>query len=377
MTKIDIDSLYNLDASYLYIHIPFCKDLCSYCDFCKYINNSKNMTSYINSLILDLQKLHNKNLKTIFIGGGTPSYLDYSNLERLLTYISKNFKIEEEFTIECNPDSLTEDKIKLFSKCGVNRVSIGVESTSNKTLEFLNRKHTNEDVEKCIELLHKYNINNINMDFIYGVYFEKYDDILSNIEFATKLNVTHISYYALQVEQGTKLYLLKDNVVDDDKLADEYEFILNQLEKRGYKRYEVSNFSKIGYESKHNIAYWRNYNFYGVGISSSGFNYPHRYKITSKLLNYINRKNLIEDYIKEDNESNEFNYLMLNLRLVKGFKVEEFNTLFNKDFFKEYPSYNKISSSFNYRDGYLSIKKEKLYILDELLVELLHFKIEN
>ncbi len=377
MTKIDIDSLYNLDSSYLYIHIPFCKDLCSYCDFCKYINNSKNMTSYINSLILDLQKLHNKNLKTIFIGGGTPSYLDYSNLERLLTYISNNFKIEEEFTIECNPDSLTEEKIKLFSKCGVNRVSIGVESTSNKTLEFLNRKHTNEDVEKCVELLHKYNINNINMDFIYGIYFEKYDDILSNIEFATKLNVTHVSYYALQVEKGTKLYLLKDNVVDDDKLADEYEFILNQLEKRGYKRYEVSNFSKIGFESKHNIAYWRNYNFYGVGISSSGFNYPHRYKITSKLLNYINRKNLIEDYIKEDSESNEFNYLMLNLRLVKGFKVEEFNNLFNIDFFKEYPSYNKISSSFNYRDGYLSIKKEKLYILDELLVELLHFKIEN
>ena len=377
MTKIDIDTLYSLDSSYLYIHIPFCKNLCSYCDFCKYINSEKNMTSYITNLILDLQKIKNKNLKTIFIGGGTPSYLDYYNLERLLNYIKSNFKIEQEFTIECNPDTLDEKKIELFSKSGVNRISLGVESTNPKTLEFLNRKHSNNDVVNCVNLLKKYGIANINMDFIYGVYFENKKDILQNIEFATKLNVTHISYYALQIEQGTKLYLEKQNVVDDDILADEYEYILNELEKRGYYRYEVSNFAKKGYESKHNIAYWRNYNFYGVGISASGFTYPNRYKITSKLLNYINRKNLIEENIVENKESDEFNYLMLNLRLVQGFKIEEFNTLYKKYFFKEYPSFKKIEENFNYINGYLSIKKEKLYILDDLLVELLHFNIEN
>lgn len=375
---INIDNLYNQEASYLYIHIPFCKHLCSYCDFCKFINQEKNMTDYVSNLIIDLSKIKNKKLKTVFIGGGTPSYLDYSNLKRLLTYINNNFQIEEEFTIEANPDSLDEEKIKLFKDCNVNRISLGVESTNLKTLEFLNRKHTNQDVINAVNLLKKYGINNINLDFIYGVFFETKEDILKNIEFASRLDVTHISYYSLQVEKGTKLYLLKENVLDDDTLASMYEYILNELEKRGYFRYEVSNFSKIGYQSKHNKAYWRNYNFYGVGLNSSGFTYPNRYKITSNLLNYLNRRNLIEENIIEDENSNEFNYLMLNLRLVEGFDLAEYNKLFKKDFFQEYEKeYSKIKEFFQVKNNRLSVKREHLYILDELLVSLLHFEIEN
>ncbi len=375
---INIDNLYNQEASYLYIHIPFCKHLCSYCDFCKFINQEKNMTVYVSKLIIDLSKIKNKKLKTVFIGGGTPSYLDYSNLKRLLTYINNNFQIEEEFTIEANPDSLDKEKIKLFKDCNVNRISLGVESTNIKTLEFLNRKHTKQDVINAVNLLKKYGINNINLDFIYGVFFETKEDILKNIEFASRLDVTHISYYSLQVEKGTKLYLLKENVVDDDTLASMYEYILNELEKRGYFRYEVSNFSKIGYQSKHNKAYWRNYNFYGVGLNSSGFTYPNRYKITSNLLNYLNRSNLIEENIIEDENSNEFNYLMLNLRLVEGFDLAEYNKLFKKDFFQEYEKeYFKIKEFFQVKDNRLSVKREHLYILDELLVSLLHFEIEN
>ncbi len=375
---INIDNLYNQEASYLYIHIPFCKHLCSYCDFCKFINQEKNMTDYVSSLIIDLSKIKNKKLKTVFIGGGTPSYLDYSNLKRLLTYINNNFQIEEEFTIEANPDSLDKEKIKLFKDCNVNRISLGVESTNLKTLEFLNRKHTNQDVINAVNLLKKYGINNINLDFIYGVFFETKEDILKNIEFASSLDVTHISYYSLQVEKGTKLYLLKENVVDDDTLASMYEYILNELEKRGYFRYEVSNFSKIGYQSKHNKAYWRNYNFYGVGLNSSGFTYPNRYKITSNLLNYLKRRNLIEENVIEDENSNEFNYLMLNLRLVEGFDLAEYNKLFKKDFFQEYEKeYSKIKEFFQVKNNRLSVKREHLYILDELLVSLLHFEIEN
>ncbi len=375
---INIDNLYNQEASYLYIHIPFCKHLCSYCDFCKFINQEKNMTDYVSNLIIDLSKIKNKKLKTVFIGGGTPSYLDYSNLKRLLTYINNNFQIEEEFTIEANPDSLDKEKIKLFKDCNVDRISLGVESTNLKTLEFLNRKHSNQDVINAVNLLKKYGINNINLDFIYGVFFETKEDILKNIEFASSLDVTHISYYSLQVEKGTKLYLLKENVVDDDTLASMYEYILNELEKRGYFRYEVSNFSKIGYQSKHNKAYWRNYNFYGVGTNSSGFTYPNRYKITSNLLNYLNRRNLIEENIIEDENSNEFNYLMLNLRLVEGFDLAEYNKLFKKDFFQEYEKeYSKIKEFFQVKNNRLSVKREHLYILDELLVSLLHFEIEN
>lgn len=375
---INIDTLYNQEASYLYIHIPFCKYLCSYCDFLKFINQENKESSYITNLILDLSKLKNKNLKTVFIGGGTPSYLNFSDLKRLLFYIKDNFKIENEFTIESNPDSLDEEKIKLFSECGVNRVSIGVESTNPDILKILNRKHTTFDVINSVNLLRKYNINNINLDFIYGIYFEKKEDILKNIEFASNLNVTHISYYALQVEKGTKLALLKENVVNDDTLADMYDFILLELEKRGYKRYEVSNFAKSGFQSIHNKAYWHNYNFYGVGLNSSGFTYPNRYKITSNLLNYINRKNLVEENIIENKKSNEFNYLMLNLRLEEGFSLQEFQDIFKKDFLEEYKSeIEKIRYYIQIKNNRISIKREYLYILDELLVSLLHFEIEN
>lgn len=372
--KMNKEELFSLTANSLYLHIPFCDELCSYCDFCKYIHLENKHEEYIKKVKDDLLKVSNKELKTFYIGGGTPSCLSINLLEDLLSFIYKNFKIEDEFTIEANPESVSSEKIKLLKKYGVNRVSLGVQTFKEESLKLLNRKHNYNLVKKVVNDLQKNGINNINLDFIYGIKGESIKDIENNIDLGLNLHITHLSYYALQIEQGTKFYYLKNMNVDDDKLAEQYAFIVQKLKKNNFDRYEVSNFALKGYESKHNLNYWYNKNFYGIGCSASGYIFPYRFKNTSRLNDYLNENNSLE-IEKEDKDDEEFNFLMLNLRLVKGFDVTEFKSLFKKDFFTEYKKeYEKNKSFFDYDFPYLKVKDEYLYVLDEILVDLLHFK---
>jgi len=362
------------NADSLYLHIPFCESICSYCDFCKYVNQQNKMDRYIDKVISDLKLVSNKNLKTFYIGGGTPTSLDVLSLEKLLSFIDENFKINEEFTIEANPESCTLEKIKLLNKYNVNRVSLGVQSFNINSLKYLNRKHDYNLVKNVVTNLQENGISNINLDFIYGIKGETLDDIKNNIDLASNLNVTHISYYGLQIEKGTKLYHDKNSKISDDELANQYEFINKYLKSYGYKRYEISNFSKDGYNSIHNKTYWRNNNYYGIGLNASGFIYPYRYSITDRLLDYINEKKSISSLIFENKKDKEFNYLMLNLRLVEGFNLDEFKQLFNKDFVESYKNkLMKLDKFICIKNNKCYIKPKYLYIMDSILVELLNF----
>lgn len=374
---ISLKKLYSYPSDHLYIHIPFCEHICSYCDFCKFIPNYSKQEEYIDYLINDLKLITQNRLKTIYIGGGTPSYLRYDLLEKLLKFLNDKFTVELEFSFEANPESITEDKVKLLKSYNVNRISIGVQSLNLDSIKILQRNHDITKVDNSIALLQKNGIDNINLDFIYGLSNENINDIKFNLDYAISKQVKHVSYYALQIEKGTKLAKLSNIIVDDDKLADEYEFITSYLSKYGYHRYEVSNFALDNYESKHNLAYWLNKKYYGVGLSSSGYLNNIRYTITDRYLDYINRKSkkIISNFEILNQNDDEFNYLMLHLRLKKGFSINEYFNLYKKDFFEEYKKeYISLKDYFDLNNDYLSIKDKYLYILDEILIDLLHFK---
>ena len=243
-----------------------------------------------------------------------------------------------------------------------------------KHLKLLNRHHDIKTIKKACDILHRYNLNNINFDFIYGLEDEDESNIEKNIAFALENDVKHISYYSLQVEEGTVLYN-SGYKVDDDKLATYYEKIVSRLEEVGFKRYEVSNFAKEGYESKHNLVYWQNKEYYGEGLSASMYIDNIRETKTRNIIDYLNGEKLVAYKEVLTKEDDEFNYLMLNLRLIKGFSLNEFKNRYKKDFLKEYrKEIEKIKDSVVVENDYFRVKSDKIFILDSLLVDLLHFK---
>lgn len=319
----------------LYIHIPFCKHICSYCDFPKMVTfKYDKMKEYIKYLSKELLTYKNKylDIETIFIGGGTPNALPLDILEDLLTSIqsfSKNFNIKE-YSIECNPELLTLDQIKLFNKYGINRVSLGAESFDNDVLIKLGRHHSKEDIFRSVDLLKKNNIDNISIDLIFAHPYDTIDLVKYNLKEFYKLNINHISYYSMILEDKTVYSYLYDNdkltLVDDDTAGLMYEYIINDLALHGYKQYEISNFSK-GNESIHNKLYWQTHEYIGVGMAASS------YLDSKRFTNAYNLNDYYQD-IKVDIEElsildKEKEFMMLGFRMLKVSRIEfydRFNT---------------------------------------------------
>ena len=358
----------------LYIHIPFCKNICSYCDFPKLLCNSELEEKYISRLVEEIKCLPIKDFRTIYIGGGTPSCLDYRLLFELLTAIRDNLTVDSEFSFEANPESLSSEKCFLLKKMGVNRISIGVQSFNPKILALLNRNHTEKTVEKAVDNVKKAGIDNFNLDFIYGLRMETEDDLSYEINKAHSLKAKHLSFYALQIEKGTYLSNLNNIDKNPDQEADEYEFINKELERFNYHRYEVSNFCLKGFESKHNLTYWKQDEYLALGLGATSFYKDIRQVRTRNIFDYIKGKDIIVSSVKEDKEDEEFDFIMLNLRLAEGFELKEFMRRFNKDFLKAYEKELGDLKDFFILDSRVRIKPRYIYILDSILVDLLHFK---
>ena len=273
----------------VYIHIPFCSNICSYCDFSKMYYNKNYVDKYLDELEKEIKSRYKKEIvKTLYIGGGTPSSLDLEQLERLFQKISI-FNLDKncEFTIEANVENLDLDKIDLLKNNNVNRISLGVQTFDNDNLIYLNRKHTKEDVFNTINLLKENNINNINIDLIYGI-DNDIDKVKTDIKYFLKLNIPHISCYSLIIEENTLLKYNNTNYIDEDTEYEMYKYIEKTLEENGYKHYEISNYAKEGYESKHNLGYWDNEYYYGFGLSSVSFIDNYRINNTKNLTKYLN-----------------------------------------------------------------------------------------
>lgn len=355
----------------VYIHIPFCKNICSYCDFCKMYYNSNYVKNYLNSLKDEISKNYsNETIKTIYIGGGTPSSLSITELKELFD-ILKIFKLDNdfEFTIECNIEDITKDKIKLFKENKVNRISIGVESFNKDNLKLLNRKEIEfDDVKDKIDLIKSIGIENINIDFIYAIPNENMSILKSDLELFLRLDVPHISLYSLIIEDNTKLKINNIKNIDENLDYEMYNYIEKVLKQNDYNHYEVSNFSKIGYESKHNLVYWNNEHYYGFGLGASGYIDNIRYTNTRSLNKYLDGSYILEKEILTKKEEMQ-NEMILGLRKMKGV---------NKNLF--YKKYNiNIEEAFDIKelvvnkkliddDKYIKISDDYIYLSNDILI---------
>ncbi len=323
----------------VYIHIPFCKKICHYCDFCKILYNSKYIAKYLESLEKEINERYKGELvKTIYIGGGTPSSLSASELDHLLSILTVfNLDNDYEYTIECNIESIDIDKINVFKSYGINRISFGVESFDKEICQILGRNHDEEMVFDNIYLTKKY-FNNINIDLIYGVN-EDVNIVKEDINKFLELDIPHVSCYSLILEENTKLYIDKRDYISQDVDNEMYEYIRDTLKKKGYHHYEISNYAKDGYESLHNRNYWLNGSYYGFGLGAVSFLDNYRISNTKNMHKYLDH-NFEDNRVYEDIKTSKENDLILGLRLTSGIDINVFNQkyeddLLNKEIIKE------------------------------------------
>jgi oxygen-independent coproporphyrinogen-3 oxidase len=355
----------------IYIHIPFCNSICTYCDFCKIFYDKKYINDYLNNLEQEIKVRYKSEIvNTIFIGGGTPSSLDDEEMIRLMNII-EIFKLNDnyEFTVECNIESITENKLKIMKKYGVNRISIGVESFDNSIIKLLGRNHTKKDVYNKMEIVKRY-FSNINIDLIYAAY----DDInilKSDIDCFLKLDIPHISTYSLIIEDNTMLKINGMKNIDEDIDYEMYKYIEDALEKNNYIHYEISNYAKNGYQSKHNLVYWNNEEYYGFGLSSTSYINNERITNTKNLRKYLNGEYL-DTSVYEDKDIRMENEIMLGLRKLDGIDLDRFKEKFNVSLEDIYNIDNLVRNGYLIRDNNcIKIDKKYMYISNEIIVRIL------
>ncbi len=356
--------------SSVYIHIPFCSNICTYCNFTKFYYNKDMVNSYLKALEKEIKERYKGDvIKTLYIGGGTPSSLNLNELESLFKIINI-FKKDKncEFTIEANPENLTIEKIKLFKKYQVTRISLGVESTNKKFLNYLGRCHDFNKVKETIKLLKENDFNNINVDLIYALKDETLEDLKEDLLNLISLDVTHISTYSLMIEDKTILGINHEKNIDEDTDFLMYDLIRNTLKEHGYRHYEVSNFAKDGYESKHNLVYWNNDYYYGFGLSAASYLPNKRITNTNNYNKYLKL-----EYVKEIEELTKKD--ILSYALILGFrKIDGIN---KKEFFNKYKI--ELDSLYNIKEliqeGKLSdngmnifVSYDKIYIENNILI---------
>lgn len=318
----------------VYIHIPFCSDICNYCDFCKVYYDSDVVSRYLDALEFEIAKRYNGEVvSTLYIGGGTPSVLSISELERLFQIISR-FNLDSflEFTFECNVDSLSYDKMLFLFNHGVNRISLGVQTFNDKFLKFLNRGHCSADVVRVVDDLKRVGFRNISVDLMYAFPGESVSDVSSDLDFLLRLDIPHVSTYSLMIEPHTKFFVDGVLSIDEDLDYEMYRLICDRLRDNGYKHYEVSNFSREGFCSRHNLTYWNNFNYYGFGCGASGYIGNVRYDNTRSLNRYLAHDFLWHEDVlsKSDIILNEF---ILGFRKLDGINISSFSQKYG-DIFK-------------------------------------------
>ena len=357
----------------VYIHIPFCNSICSYCDFCKFLNNDVWASNYLDYLKKEIEKYYEEDtVKTLYIGGGTPSCLSYNNLVKLFNII-KIFKLTSdcEFTYECNINDLSEEFLLFLKENGVNRLSIGVESFNKYKLKYLNRKHNKKDIFSKIALARKIGFDNINIDIMYALPIEDMSILKKDIKYALKLKVDHISTYSLIIEEHTLLHNKGVKPISEDLDFKMYKYICKTLKRHHYKHYEISNFAIEGHESKHNLTYWDNNEYYGFGLGAHGYINNMRYENTKNFNKYLKEEYRLNELLISTQEEME-NELILGLRKLKGVSVSEFEERFGISMFKMF----KIEDALDKKDlildeGFIRINEDKLYISNEILNEIM------
>ena len=363
----------------IYVHVPFCKSKCTYCDFASFPKEICKTESYFACLYRELkgrgEQLKDKKFNTVYIGGGTPSIVPAKFIAGTIRRIKECFNLDEnaEITIEINPGTVDKEKIAEYLSVGINRFSIGLQTGFDDQLKRLNRIHTAKDFLLTCSMLKG---ENISADILLGIHDQTFEQVQKSIELAIAGGVSHISTYALTPEVGTPIYTdyLNGELLSDDEVADLYEQTVAFLKEKGFNRYEVSNFAKIGFESKHNQNYWERGEYIGVGAAASSFIDGRRFTNTSKLDEYMNAiifnktPEIFSEVVEEKDA--RFESIMLSLRTAKGLDVEKFNKEFNLDFSAEYSVALKKKAKYLDFDGKtLKIKPEYLFVQNDIILE--------
>ncbi len=334
----------------LYIHVPFCAQKCYYCDFNSYKIKSNEKEDYLINIEKEMkfykEEFKDKYFDTVFFGGGTPSILKIDELRKLVNYMFENFNIKKdaEITIECNPGTINKEKLKAIKEMGINRLSIGLQTTQNYHLKSIGRIHTYEEFEKNYYDAIDVGLTNINVDLMYALPNQKEEEWKETLGKIIKLNPSHISAYSLILEEGTKLYDMYENnefnLLDEDTDIDMYEYTINTLKKYGYGQYEISNYAKKGKECKHNVIYWKCDNYLGLGPGASGYINDIRYSNIEDLNEYNNKINQNIKPISEENKLSEKDkieeFIFMGLRMNEGINLEVFKERFKVDFYELY-----------------------------------------
>lgn len=318
-----------------YIHIPFCTKKCKYCSFIS-VDRLTLKNIYTDALLRDIASCYRgEKLNTLYIGGGTPSLLSINDFENIFEpfYLEDNY----ELTVEINPETVNKEYLKELKELGVNRLSIGVQSFDDEILKSIGRIHNSKTAVNCVEMSKAVGFSNMSIDLIYGLPEQNEENFIKSLKMALDLGIEHISLYGLKIEEGCEFYNNRPNFLpDDDMQAKMYIEAINILKQNNFEHYEISNFSKKGYYSKHNLNYWQNNSYYGFGVSACGYEDGVRYSKIRDIEEYI--KNPIkyenEEILTEEQKLEE--EIFLGLRKIAGLNIEEINKKYEIDFDKKY-----------------------------------------
>ena len=357
----------------IYIHIPFCKQKCFYCDFCSFANKNEMQGKYVETVINEIKNITHKEkytVTTIYLGGGTPSILNPDYIKSILQEIKSSFEIldDAEITIEINPGTVNEEKLKKYKEYGINRLSIGLQSGNDKILKKIGRIHDYKQFEETFFYARKCGFKNINVDLMIGLPTQAVEDVKQTLEKIIQKNPEHISVYSLIIEEGTIIEkLINENKLqlpDEETERIMYWTVVNELKENGYNQYEISNFSKKTYESKHNTNCWKQKQYIGLGTSAHSYLNKKRYSNTNNIEEYI--KNIQENNIsknitihEEQTEESTMNeYMLLGLRMIQGININEFKQKF------------KIDPTIKYKETLEKLQKENLIQITKTSIKL-------
>ncbi len=313
----------------LYIHIPFCSQKCFYCSFVIAVGQLHRMDEYCDSLILEMKKYQGKKISSIYFGGGTPSLLDDKNLEKIFSAMHKIFFIDEniEISFEVNPKDLKVANLPAIKKSGINRVSLGAQTFNDDFLKYLGRGHAANDIKETFHILENAGITNISLDLMFGFPQQTSPQIQHDIQIMTALNPKHISLYALTIEENSKFFVKNIQLNESEQQAEHYNLVVQSMNKAGFQQYEVSNFARPGFESKHNLNYWQGGDYIGLGVGAHSYVEGRRFSNISKIQDYIGKTQQgqsveQESFVLDSNEQ-MMDMLLFGLRMNEGVDLEK------------------------------------------------------
>ena len=365
----------------IYLHLPFCLSKCNYCDFCSFGGREEDIARYVSELCGRIEayapKASEHTVDTVYFGGGTPTLVPIELFEKIFECLRKNYHIADsaEISCECNPASCTGEYLSSLHAMGVNRLSIGLQSTFEEELRLLGRAHGYSDFLSTFESARRVGFSNVSVDLMYALPSQTIHSFKTSLERLVSLSPEHISAYGLKIEEGTPFYDRYDSLElpSDDEQLEMYLMLSSYLRENGYNKYEISNFSRVGMESKHNLKYWSGGEYLGFGVAAHSFFGNERFGNSRDMEGFLEGRDIVSERYELTDVERRNEYVMLSLRLSKGLDLNEFRGRFGEDLLGRYPNLRSyIEKGFmTQADGRLAFTDKGFFVSNYIISELI------